>query len=75
MRRGVSMEHYDLPDIKTDESGIFRGNGESGLRAIAWFKDPAEHVLSVARSTDRRTVGLPVCGEAGRRENRRKVQQ
>lgn len=46
-RRGVSMEHYDLPDIKTDERGIFRGNGGSGPRAIAWFKDPAEHVLSV----------------------------
>jgi catechol 2,3-dioxygenase-like lactoylglutathione lyase family enzyme len=46
-RRGISMEHYDLPDIKTDERGIFRGNGDSGPRAIAWFKDPAEHVLSV----------------------------
>jgi catechol 2,3-dioxygenase-like lactoylglutathione lyase family enzyme len=46
-RRGVSVEHYDLPDIKTDERGILRGNGESGPRAIAWFKDPAEHVLSV----------------------------
>jgi hypothetical protein len=39
------MEHYDLPDIKTDEKGIFRG--ETGPPAIAWFKDPAEHVLSV----------------------------
>ena len=46
-RRGVRMEQYDLPDLKTDEKGIFRGNGESGPRAIAWFKDPAEHVLSV----------------------------
>ena len=46
-RRGVSMEHYDLPDIKTDEKGILRGNGGPGPRAIAWFKDPAEHVLSV----------------------------
>jgi extradiol dioxygenase family protein len=46
-RRGVSVEHYDLPDIKTDERGILRGNGESGPRAIAWFKDPADHVLSV----------------------------
>lgn len=46
-RRGVSMEHYDLPEIKTDEKGILRDNGESGPRAIAWFKDPAEHVLSV----------------------------
>jgi catechol 2,3-dioxygenase-like lactoylglutathione lyase family enzyme len=43
--RGVRMEQYDLPDLKTDERGIFRG--ESGPRAIAWFKDPADHVLSV----------------------------
>jgi catechol 2,3-dioxygenase-like lactoylglutathione lyase family enzyme len=46
-RRGVRMEQYDLPDIKTDERGIFRDGGDSGPRAIAWFKDPAEHVLSV----------------------------
>ena len=39
------MEHYDLPDLKTDERGIFRG--PTGPRAIAWFKDPAEHVLAV----------------------------
>jgi catechol 2,3-dioxygenase-like lactoylglutathione lyase family enzyme len=44
-RRGVRIEHYDLPEIKTDERGIFRG--DSGPSAIAWFKDPAEHVLSV----------------------------
>jgi catechol 2,3-dioxygenase-like lactoylglutathione lyase family enzyme len=43
--RGVRMEQYDLPDLKTDERGIFRG--DSGPRAIAWFKDPADHVLSV----------------------------
>jgi catechol 2,3-dioxygenase-like lactoylglutathione lyase family enzyme len=43
--RGVRMEQYDLPEIKTDERGIFRG--DSGPRAIAWFKDPADHVLSV----------------------------
>ena len=46
-RRGVTMEQYDLPEIKTDEKGIFRGDGEMGPRAIAWFKDPADHVLSV----------------------------
>jgi catechol 2,3-dioxygenase-like lactoylglutathione lyase family enzyme len=45
-KRGVHMEQYDLPEIKTDERGIFR-SGDSGPRAIAWFKDPAEHVLSV----------------------------
>jgi catechol 2,3-dioxygenase-like lactoylglutathione lyase family enzyme len=44
-RRGVKMEHYDLPDIKTDAKGIFRG--EMGPAAIAWFKDPAGHILSV----------------------------
>ena len=46
-RRGVTMEQYDLPEIKTDEKGIFRDGGEMGPRAIAWFKDPADHVLSV----------------------------
>jgi catechol 2,3-dioxygenase-like lactoylglutathione lyase family enzyme len=46
--RGVRMEQYDLPDLKTDERGIFReGDGDSGPSAIAWFKDPAGHVLSV----------------------------
>jgi predicted enzyme related to lactoylglutathione lyase len=43
--RGVHMEQYDLPEIKTDERGIFRG--DDGPSAIAWFKDPAEHVLAV----------------------------
>jgi catechol 2,3-dioxygenase-like lactoylglutathione lyase family enzyme len=44
-KRGVRMEHYDMPDIKTDERGIFRG--EMGPKAIAWFKDPAGHIVSV----------------------------
>jgi catechol 2,3-dioxygenase-like lactoylglutathione lyase family enzyme len=43
--RGIRMEHYDLPDIKTDKRGIFRG--PPGPKAIAWFKDPANHILSV----------------------------
>jgi predicted enzyme related to lactoylglutathione lyase len=41
---GVKLEHYDLPDIKTDERGIARGPHGP---AIAWFKDPAGNVLSV----------------------------
>ena len=40
---GVSLEHYDLPDIKTNERGIFSGPGLQ----IAWFKDPAGNILSV----------------------------
>jgi len=41
---GVKLEHYDLPDIKTDERGIFRGHPGP---QIAWFKDPAGNILSV----------------------------
>jgi catechol 2,3-dioxygenase-like lactoylglutathione lyase family enzyme len=41
---GVSLEHYDLPDIKTNERGIARGPQGP---AIAWFKDPAGNILSV----------------------------
>ena len=41
---GVSFEHYDMQDIKTDERGIARGpHGPT----IAWFKDPAGNILSV----------------------------
>ena len=44
-KRGVRFEVYDLPDIKTDEKGIMRGNGPT----IAWFKDPAGNILSVLK--------------------------
>ena len=41
---GVNFEHYNLPDIKTDDRGIARGpQGPT----IAWFKDPAGNILSV----------------------------
>lgn len=43
--RGVRMEHYDMPDFKTDAKGIVR-MGE-GAAVIAWFKDPAGNVLAV----------------------------
>jgi predicted enzyme related to lactoylglutathione lyase len=42
---GVSIEHYDTAEIRTDESGIMRGPGPQ----IAWFKDPAGNVLSVVQ--------------------------
>ena len=41
--KGIIFEKYDYGSIKTDESGIMRGNGP----AIAWFKDPAGNILSV----------------------------
>lgn len=41
---GINLEHYNLPDIKTDERGIARGpKGPT----IGWFKDPAGNILSV----------------------------
>jgi predicted enzyme related to lactoylglutathione lyase len=43
--RGVHFETYDLPGLKTDVDGIFRGHGPT----IAWFKDPAGNILSVLR--------------------------
>ena len=43
MSRGVAFERYDVPDLKTDEKGIFRGQGPT----IAWFRDPAGNILSV----------------------------
>ena len=41
---GVNLEHYNLPDIKTDERGIAR---DPHGPTIAWFKDPAGNILSV----------------------------
>ncbi len=42
-KRGVRFEIYNERDLKTDEKGIFRGEGPK----IAWFKDPAGNFLSV----------------------------
>ncbi|MBA3432020.1 MAG: VOC family protein [Actinobacteria bacterium] len=45
--RGVRVETYDVPGMKTDEEGVFRGQGPT----IAWFKDPAGNILSVIELT------------------------
>ena len=42
-KRGVRFESYDQPGLKTDASGVMRGQGPT----IAWFKDPAGNILSV----------------------------
>ncbi len=44
-KRGVKMEQYDMPGIKTDKKGIVRD--KMGPKAIAWFKDPADHILAI----------------------------
>ena len=46
-KRDVRFEQYDLPNLKTDEKGIMRGNGPT----IAWFKDPAGNILSLIEQT------------------------
>ncbi len=46
--KGVHMEQYDTPHMKTDAKGVVRSDGTSpGPKAIAWFKDPAGNILSV----------------------------
>jgi len=45
--RGVSFERYDFPDMKTDEKGIVRGQGQ--WPDIAWFQDPAGNIISVLK--------------------------
>jgi catechol 2,3-dioxygenase-like lactoylglutathione lyase family enzyme len=49
-KSGVKFEHYDNPDIKTDDKGIHRSDGSAGGPNIAWFKDPAGNILSVVES-------------------------
>lgn len=43
IKKGVKFEHYNEPNFRTDEQGIFRGEGP----VIAWFKDPAGNILSI----------------------------
>ena len=45
-QRGVQFEKYNQPNLKTDERGIFRGDGP----VMAWFKDPAGNILSVVQA-------------------------
>lgn len=42
-KRGIRFEHYNSKELKTDQKGIFRNAGPT----IAWFKDPADNILSV----------------------------
>ena len=43
---GVRFEIYNKGELKTDEKGIFHGEGPK----IAWFKDPAGNFLSVLQT-------------------------
>ena len=45
MEKGIRMEQYDMPYLKTDAKGIVRA--DRGPKSIAWFKDPDGNILSV----------------------------
>jgi catechol 2,3-dioxygenase-like lactoylglutathione lyase family enzyme len=46
--KGVAIEQYDMPQMKTDAKGVLRNDGSHpGPKAILWFKDPAGNILSL----------------------------
>jgi catechol 2,3-dioxygenase-like lactoylglutathione lyase family enzyme len=45
--RGVKFERYQ--EFDQDEKGVFRGLADGSGPDIAWFKDPAGHILSVMK--------------------------
>ncbi len=49
-KAGVTFQHYDQPNLKTDAKGISRGDGAQRGPTIAWFTDPAGNILSVVES-------------------------
>ena len=47
--KGLKMEQYDMPELKTDEKGIAKSDGKMGPRRMAWFKDPAGNILALSQ--------------------------
>ena len=47
-RQGVTFERYE--GYNQDEKGIARGKSQNMGPDIAWFKDPAGHILAVLES-------------------------
>jgi catechol 2,3-dioxygenase-like lactoylglutathione lyase family enzyme len=45
VQSGVAFEHY--PGLTQDEKGVMRGKSKNMGPNIAWFKDPAENILSI----------------------------
>ena len=46
--KGVVMEHYELPGLKTDEKGIVRRDAD---HAMAWFKDPDGNIIALSQKS------------------------
>jgi extradiol dioxygenase family protein len=51
LSKGVMMEQYDMPGIKTDEKGIARSDGNVGPKLMAWLKDPAGNILALSQKS------------------------
>ena len=49
--KGVQFERYE-GEMATDEKGVFRGAAQDIGPDIAWFRDPAGHILSVMGGMD-----------------------
>jgi predicted enzyme related to lactoylglutathione lyase len=43
IEKGISIERYDTPEMKSDSKGIYR----EGEVTVAWFKDPSGNILSI----------------------------
>jgi len=51
--KGIKFEQYDLGNgAKTDEKGVLRGLSVQMGPDIAWFKDPADNILSVLQGPE-----------------------
>lgn len=48
--KGISMERYDTLPAPLDEKGVLRGKAAGMGPDIAWFKDPADNILSVVEA-------------------------
>jgi catechol 2,3-dioxygenase-like lactoylglutathione lyase family enzyme len=45
--KGITFDRYDIGPMEGDEKNIYRGRAIGRGPDIAWFKDPAENILSV----------------------------
>lgn len=50
VEKGITLENYDIGEMKADEKGIYRGKAAGHGPDIAWFKDPAGNILSILES-------------------------
>lgn len=48
---GVIFERYDTMPAEQDEKGILRGLAANQGPDIAWFKDPADNILSILQDS------------------------